>query len=222
MFSGTHPQEFAKETPQQKREKAVTKKASGCRKSKKDATPAAWVKLVRRAWMVSFAFRSSNSSTGQEVTTQTHTGSASNQSRGTNKNEMGMKNKNQHTKECVRTEGKKKQKMHANHGSKKHMQQRIMGKPAKWQCDHCDNVCSSVTFKINLSGFKWKFNCSWSEQKYRNCSDATSIPGAVWQRIFLSSKNLINWCQATQWTATVKVSHLVHHQTGTLRVRFEF
>lgn len=39
-----------------------------------------------------------------------------------------MKNKNQHTGDCVKT---KKKKMHANHGSKKHMQQRIVVKPAK-------------------------------------------------------------------------------------------
>lgn len=161
MFSLTHTQETKK-----KREKALTKKKKKgfrCRKSKKDATPAAWVKLVRRAWMVSFAFRSSNSSTGQEVTTQIHTGSASNQSQEANKTRWVWKTKTSTQRILSWNKTEKKKKMHANHESKNHMQQRIMVKPAKW------HVCSSVMFKKNLNGssdLKWKFYFSWSEQKY--------------------------------------------------------
>lgn len=82
--------------------------------------------------------------------------------------------------------------MHANHESKKHMQQRIMVKPAKW------HVCSSVMFQINLNGssdFKWiiLLQLEWAKiLSMLKCNFFFSIfiLGAVWQRIFLSYKEL--------------------------------
>lgn len=106
--------------------------------------------------MVSFAFRSSNSSTGQEVTIQTQArtregGAFKTEDRGQTrlkrkkkkkkgeetKETVSMKNKTNHTTGCKSHKNKattkqnfkdKKKRMHANHGSEEHMQQRIMVK----------------------------------------------------------------------------------------------
>ena len=122
-------------------------------RSLKYATPAAWVKLARRAWMVSFAFRSSNSSTGQEVTTHTHTHRKCIQPMsGIKKVKMKMKytTKNKrwryevehnHTKSWRVT---KQRKRHAIHDCEKHMQQII---PAKSRMTRALSVCQTRTVR---------------------------------------------------------------------------
>lgn len=157
MFSMTHTQETKKE-----REGCNKKKASGAEKVKR--TPhllpeSSW--CVEPEWspLLSVAQTPALDRKWQHRYTQeVHPTKVGEQ---TNKTRWVWNTKPAHKGLCHKKNEKKK--MHANHESKKHMQQRIMVKPAKW------HVCSSVMLKINLNGssdFKWKFYFSWSEQKY--------------------------------------------------------
>lgn len=108
--------------------------------------------------------------------------------------------------------------MHANHESKKHMQQRIMVKPAKW------HVCSSVMFQINLNGssdFKWIIlpQLEWAKiLSMLKCNFFFSIfiLGAVWQRIFLSYKELNQLISSHSMDSHCFNSHQWNHEQNSM------
>lgn len=101
--------------------------------------------------------------------------------------------------------------MHANHGSEKHMQQRIMGKQAGCWCRWDISVTGfpALIFLIPLEalmclsyqmGIKSYLNCSlsWFKMDFNYLNNL----GAVWRRYFQAKAFLISnsdiWFQATQ------------------------
>lgn len=123
--------------------------------------------------------------------------------RGTNKQKPDGYEKQKTAHKGLGRETKtREKKMHANHETTKRMQQRAVVKLATWR------VCLSVRFRTNLDG------SSDSKRKFKSTEHAQAYLGAVWQRSFLSYKELnqlvsshsmdshcLDW-NLTNWTVT--------------------